>query len=75
MHSGDASTTTGLYRSDCACRAHVEVGRGEAVPACPCCGKTVAWMFQRGTFVPPKPADAAPPRAAAPAPRKPSSGT
>jgi hypothetical protein len=47
MTTGDCATLTGLYESDCACRARAEVRRGSDAPACPKCRKSVRWIFQR----------------------------
>jgi hypothetical protein len=51
MRTGDCSTTTGLYRSDCACRSLVQIRRAADAPVCPKCRKPVGWTFQRSTYM------------------------
>ena len=61
MRTGDCATTTGLYQSDCTCRQQVQIRRGADAPPCPRCRRTVAWVFQRSTYMQ-APPDAVPPR-------------
>jgi hypothetical protein len=51
MRTGALAMTTGIYRSGCACRAHVELPRAAPAPACPRCERRVDWVFERSTFL------------------------
>jgi hypothetical protein len=51
MRTGDCSTTTGLYQSDCKCRVQLQIRRGSDAPVCPKCERPVAWAFQRSTYM------------------------
>jgi hypothetical protein len=50
MRSGGFAITTGIYRSQCSCRARQEIRRGDEGPSCPACGEATEWAFQKSTY-------------------------
>jgi hypothetical protein len=53
MRTGNWNTTTGVWRSDCSCRADAEIRRNDPAPPCPVCAKPVVWTYVRATLRPP----------------------
>ena len=51
-NTGSRCTQSGIYRSNCGCRARIAMSEGETFPPCGKCGGNVSWVLVDATDAP-----------------------